>query len=309
MTDPAIETNELTKRFDTTAVVDVLDLRVERGTVLALLGPNGSGKTTTVRMLATLLRPSSGTAKVCGFDLCTHPEHVRARIGLTGQFSAVDPNLSGTENVEFIAHVLGYRRRAARSIVGRILEQFHLGAAADQLVRTYSGGMRRRLDLATAFLTEPDVLFLDEPTTGLDPVAREELWDLVRTTVAGGCSVLLTTQYLQEADTLADDIVVLNHGRKIAHGTPAELKALAGEPVLTLRTRTGQAEMLHAALTATGWPIACHEGASTGVTVPGHHAADVIAAVQQAGVIVESLSLREPDLDDVFRNLMAEEAQ
>jgi len=309
MTDAAIETHALTKRFDTTAVVDGLDLRLERGTVLALLGPNGSGKTTTVRMLATLLQPSGGSARVCGLDLRTEPQSIRTRIGLTGQFSAIDPQLSGIENVEFIAHLVGYRGRAARSTAGRLLEQFRLSAAADRPAGTYSGGMRRRLDLATAFLTDPDVLFLDEPTTGLDPVARDDLWGLVRESVTRGCSVLLTTQYLQEADTLADDVLVLDHGRKVAHGSPEGLKRLAGDPVMKLQARTGQAERLYAALSATGWPITVHEGSTAGVTVPGHRTAEVIVAVQQAGVVLESLSLREPDLDDVFRNLIAKEAR
>lgn len=307
MTDLAIETTALTKRFGTATVVDRLHLRHRHGSVLALLGPNGSGKTTTVRMLATLLRPTAGYARVCGADVRAEPRAVRSRIELTGQFSAADPQLSGIENVEFIARLVGYRGRDARAAAGTLLERFRLSAASDQQAGTYSGGMRRRLALATAFLTDPDVLFLDEPTTGLDPVAREELWDLVRETVTRGCSVLLTTQYLQEAEILADDVLVLNHGRKIASGSPRELTRLAGDPVLTLRTRSDQADKLRVVLSATRLPFTVHDDASVDITAPEHRVAEVIVAVQQAGIAMESLSLREPDLDDVFRSLIAEE--
>lgn len=307
MTHPAIDARALTKEFGTAEVVKSLDLRLDRGTVLGLLGPNGSGKTTTVRMLATLLRPTSGTVRVCGLDLRTHPDRIRAKIGLAGQFSAIDPHLTGVENLEFIARLVGYRRRAVRSAANDLLERFGLTGAAGEPARTYSGGMRRRLDLAATFLTEPEVLFLDEPTTGLDPLAREGMWDLVRSRVEQGCSVLLTTQYLEEADALADDVIVLNHGRKVAEGPPEELKRLSGDPVLMLRARADLADRLHTVLTEQERPVVSHESSTVGITVPGHSIAGVIAAVQDAGVVLESVSMREPDLDDVFRNLVAKE--
>jgi ABC-2 type transport system ATP-binding protein len=219
----------LGKRFGDAWVLRDVDLDVPAGTVLGLLGPNGAGKTTTVKLLTTLLRPSAGRAWVGGVDVAADPQGVRERIGLAGQHATVDELLTGRFNLEMIGRLNHLGRRAARAKATELLERFALADAADRLVRTYSGGMRRRLDLAASLVTAPPVLFLDEPTTGLDPRSRNDLWDLLRELVAEGTTLVLTTQYLEEADQLADDIVVLDHGRVIARGTPAELKATVGD--------------------------------------------------------------------------------
>jgi len=313
MTPAAIEANALTRRFGSTTAVEDLDLSVPAGSVVGLLGPNGSGKTTTVRMLATLIAPTSGTARVLGLDVRTQAERIRHAIGLTGQFTAIDPNLTGRENLLFIARLLGQRRGDARRRALDLLDRFSLTAAADKPARTYSGGMRRRLDLAASLLGEPAVLFLDEPTTGLDPIAREQLWDIIRTRIARGCTVLLTTQYLEEADRLAGNIIIIDHGRKVAEGAPAQLKRLAGDPTLTLRARdTADTQRLHGVLHAiAGAPPAAldaPEGREASASVPAERVAAVIRAVDDAGIALESISLREPDLDDVFRQLTTKEA-
>jgi ABC-2 type transport system ATP-binding protein len=219
----------LGKRFGDTWVLRDVDLDVPAGSVLGLLGPNGAGKTTTVKLLTTLLEPSAGSATVAGVDVADDPQAVRERIGLAGQHATVDELLSGRANLVMIGRLHHLDRRAARARADALLERFSLTDAAERLARTYSGGMRRRLDLAASLVTEPPVLFLDEPTTGLDPRSRNDLWDLLRDLVAGGTTLVLTTQYLEEADQLCDDIVVLDHGRVIARGTPDELKALVGE--------------------------------------------------------------------------------
>jgi ABC-2 type transport system ATP-binding protein len=219
----------LGKRFGDAWVLRDVDLDVPAGTVLGLLGPNGAGKTTTVKLLTTLLTPSEGRATVAGVDLAADPQGVRERIGLAGQNATVDELLTGRHNLEMIGRLNHLGRARSRERAQELLEQFSLEDAAGRLVRTYSGGMRRRLDLAASLVTAPPVLFLDEPTTGLDPRSRNELWDLLRGLVADGTTLVLTTQYLEEADQLADDIVVLDHGRVIARGTPAELKAMVGE--------------------------------------------------------------------------------
>jgi ABC-2 type transport system ATP-binding protein len=219
----------LGKRFGDAWVLRDVDLHVPAGTVLGLLGPNGAGKTTTVKLLTTLLRPSAGRAWVAGVDVAADPQGVRERIGLAGQHATVDELLTGHANLEMIGRLNHLGRRAARARSGELLEHFGLQDAAGRLVRTYSGGMRRRLDLAASLVTAPPVLFLDEPTTGLDPRSRNDLWDLLRDLVAEGTTILLTTQYLEEADQLADDLVVLDHGRVIARGAPAELKARVGD--------------------------------------------------------------------------------
>jgi ABC-2 type transport system ATP-binding protein len=219
----------LGKRFGDAWVLRDVDLHVPAGSVLGLLGPNGAGKTTTVKLLTTLLRPSTGRAWVAGVDVAADPQGVRERIGLAGQHATVDELLTGRFNLEMIARLNHLGRRRARQRAQELLDQFSLGDAADRLVRTYSGGMRRRLDLAASLVTAPPVLFLDEPTTGLDPRSRNDLWDLLRGLVADGTTLVLTTQYLEEADQLADEIVVLDHGRVIARGTPSELKATVGD--------------------------------------------------------------------------------
>src|SRR5690606_38146210 len=231
MTD-AIRAEGLVKRFKEQTALAGVDLVARRGAVLGVLGPNGSGKTTTVRILATLLRPDGGHAEVDGLDVVRNPHEVRRKIGLTGQYAAVDQDLSGTQNLMLIARLLGFSRRGARARAAELLGRFSLTDAADRPAKTYSGGMRRRLDLAASLVGRPSLLYLDEPTTGLDPHSRNELWDVVRGLVDDGVTVLLTTQYLEEADQLADDIVVLDHGRVISRGTPDELKAQAGSQVL-----------------------------------------------------------------------------
>src|SRR4051794_31625286 len=233
--DDAIQVEGLAKSYGTTPALRHVDLAVRHGTVLGLLGPNGSGKTTTVRVLATLLRPDAGRVRVLGRDVVAEPAAVRARIGLTGQFAAVDDALSGTDNLVLVARLLDLSRREARRRAAELVERFGLTDAAGRRVRTYSGGMRRRLDLAVSLVGRPEVLFLDEPTTGLDPRHRNEVWDEVRALAADGTTVLLTTQYLEEAEQLADDLVVLDHGRVIAAGTPAALKADVGGQRLHVR--------------------------------------------------------------------------
>ncbi len=228
----AIIAEGLTKRFGTLTAVDGVDLAIPAGTVFGLLGPNGAGKTTTVHILATLLRPDAGRATVGGYDVTTQAHQVRQLIGLTGQYASVDETLTGAENLILIGRLTGLPRKAAKQRAAALLAQFHLEDAARRAVKTYSGGMRRRLDLAASLVTRPRVLFLDEPTTGLDPRSRNEMWDVVRDLTSDGVTVLLTTQYLEEADQLADQIAVIDHGRVIAAGTPDELKAATGAATL-----------------------------------------------------------------------------
>src|SRR3954454_508653 len=231
----AIEASGLTKRYGTTQALAGVDLAAREGTVLGVLGPNGAGKTTAVRVLATLLQPDGGSASVAGFDVVRQPAEVRARVGLTGQYASVDEDLTGTQNLLLIGQLLGLRTREARARAGELLEWFDLAEAAGRTAKTYSGGMRRRLDLAASLVGRPSVIFLDEPTTGLDPAKRDEMWGVVRRVVAEGATVLLTTQYLEEADALADEISVIDRGRVIAHDTPDGLKRRVGG--LTLRVR------------------------------------------------------------------------
>jgi len=301
-----IQVDGLVKNFGATRALDGVDLVVRRGTVLGLLGPNGSGKTTTVRVLATLLQPDSGRARVLGRDVVAEPEAVRARIGLTGQYAAVDEALSGADNLVLVARLLGMSRHDARSRAAELVARFGLVDAAARRVRTYSGGMRRRLDLAVSLVGRPEVLFLDEPTTGLDPRHRNDVWDEVRALAADGTTVLLTTQYLEEAEQLADDLVVLDHGRVIAAGTPAALKADVGGQRLHVRPLRPADLPAVTALVAglvSGAPAVDAAGELT-VTAPDPgvlvHVADRLDA---AGLPVAELGLRLPSLDDVFLTL------
>src|SRR5687768_15042651 len=232
---PAIETTALVKHFGETKAVDGIDLRVDRGAVYGLLGPNGAGKTTTIRVLATLLRPDGGTARVLGHDVAREPARVREKVSLTGQFASVDEDLTGHENLVLVSRLFGYGWKAARARADELLAAFDLTESAAKQVRTYSGGMRRRLDIAASLVVTPELLFLDEPTTGLDPRSRNQVWDIVRALAAGGTTILLCTQYLDEADHLADGIAVIDHGRVIAEGTPAQLKASVGSGSLHVR--------------------------------------------------------------------------
>ncbi|MDR7304030.1 ATP-binding cassette domain-containing protein [Haloactinomyces albus] len=301
----AIRAEGLVKRFGTTTALDGVDFAVDTGTVLGLLGPNGAGKTTAVRVLSTLLRPDAGHATVGGYDVVRDAHRVRQLIGLTGQYAAVDESLTGGENLLLIGRLLGSSRARAKHRAHELLDRFGLTDAADRAVKTYSGGMRRRLDLAASLVAHPSMLYLDEPTTGLDPRARTELWTLIRSLVAGGVTVLLTTQYLDEADALADDIVVIDHGRVIATGTPDELKAKIGSQTLVVRP----ADETHLPLvTSVVGELADHVPDLDGqrVTAPITDPAVLPAVVRRlddAGVVVTELALRNSSLDEVFLSL------
>lgn len=302
-----IQVEGLAKSFGTTRALDGVDLAVRRGTVLGLLGPNGSGKTTTVRVLATLLRPDAGRACVLGHDVVADPASVRARIGLTGQYAAVDDALSGTDNLVLVGRLLDLSRRAARARAAELLTHFGLAGVGGRRVRTYSGGMRRRLDLAVSLVGRPEVLFLDEPTTGLDPRHRNEVWQEIRALAAGGTTVLLTTQYLEEAEQLADDLVVLDHGRVIAAGTPAALKAEVGGRRLHVRPLHPADLPAVTAVVAGLLPGAAPVVDAAGeLTVAAPDPAVLVAAATRldaAGLPAAELGLRLPSLDDVFLTL------
>jgi oleandomycin transport system ATP-binding protein len=308
----AIEAEGLTKRFGGTQALAGVDLHADSGRVLALLGPNGAGKTTIVRILATLLTPDAGRARVCGYDVVADATVVRQVLALTGQYASVDDELTGTENLIMICRLLGFGRAAARARAREMLERFDLAEAAGRAVKTYSGGMRRRLDLAASLLGEPEVLFLDEPTTGLDPRGRGQMWDTVRGVVAGGATVLLTTQYLEEADELADQIAVIDRGLVVASGTPAELKARTGSQTLAVRA-TDPAHTAQVAAVVAGVVGARPDVAENGlVTVAVSDPAMVPAVVRRlddAGIVAAELSLRLPSLDEVFLTLTGHRAE
>ena len=299
-----IEARGLVKKFGRTVGLDGLDLVVERGQVVALLGPNGAGKTTLVRTVATLLKPDSGSLNVCGFDAVREPHAVRGAIGLAGQFAAVEPALTGRENIEMVARLVGLGHRDARSAAGEILEQFGLGDAADRLVRTYSGGMRRKLDLGASLVGRPRLLLLDEPTTGLDPRSRMELWQHIRRLVAAGTDVLLTTQYLDEADHLAGQVVIIDHGRSVASGTPVELKRRIGSGTLEVRVgEGGDPGAVARSLAAMAGEEPEVDLALRRIRVRLPHGSDGQAAGLRAVIDVadlEEVSVRQPTLDEVF---------
>ncbi|HCT78427.1 MAG TPA: daunorubicin/doxorubicin resistance ABC transporter ATP-binding protein DrrA [Micromonosporaceae bacterium] len=298
----AILAEGLVKRFGETTALAGVSLSARTGTVLGLLGPNGAGKTTIVRILATLIPPDEGKAIVGGYDMLSQAHEVRQLIGLTGQFASVDENLTGTENLLFIGRLLGMPRREAKARAVELLADFHLSDAADRATKTYSGGMRRRLDLAASLVGRPRVLFLDEPTTGLDPRGRLELWDLIRGMVSGGVTVLLTTQYLDEADHLADDIVVIDHGRVIATGTPDELKAKAGSQTLVVRP-TDAVDLASVVTVVAELTHVTPEVDGQVVTAPVTDVAMLPAVVRRLddqGVSVTELALRSASLNEVF---------
>ena len=303
MNDTMIEVTGVGKTFDDVTALDDVSLTVPRGTVLGLLGHNGAGKTTLVNVLTTMLPPTTGSARVAGFDVVGQAHEVRGRIGLTGQFAAVDEGLSGTDNLVLIARLLGASRREAKARADELLDVFDLADAAGRLARTYSGGMRRRLDLAASLVGRPDVIFLDEPTTGLDPVSRIGLWEVVENLVGDGTTVLLTTQYLDEADRLADAITVLADGRIVASGTAAELKAQVGRRAVhvTLAAATDAPAAMTSLELAGLQPV--HDEPHNAVSTPVHASADlavVVRALDDAGVEVAELALSEPSLDDVY---------
>ncbi|GGW81755.1 daunorubicin resistance protein DrrA family ABC transporter ATP-binding protein [Streptomyces lucensis JCM 4490] len=304
----AIEAEGLRKRYGDTEVLKGVDLSVPEGTVLGVLGPNGAGKTTTVRILATLLPPDDGRATVAGHDVVEQPMEVRRRIGLAGQYAAVDERLTGRENLTLIGRLYRLGRAGARKRAGELLERFELTHAADRETKTYSGGMRRRLDLAASLLAEPAVLFLDEPTTGLDLTSRMTLWSMVREQVDAGVTVLLTTQYLEEADHLADRIAVIDKGQVIADGTPDELKRKVGGERLevSLADASGAAEALRMLERVSVGPAVTADDGRT-LTVPvasGIGAiAEAAAVLRDRGVEVTDFAMRRPSLDDVFLSL------
>ncbi len=303
--DHAIWAEGLVKRFGETTALDGVDLGVRAGTVLGLLGPNGAGKTTAVRVLSTLLQPDAGHASVGGYDVVRDAHRVRQLIGLTGQYAAVDEMLTGTENLLLIGRLLGMPRPQAKARAGELLAEFGLTDAADRAVKTYSGGMRRRLDLAASLVGRPPMLYLDEPTTGLDPRARSEAWTLIRSMVASGVTVLLTTQYLDEADELADEIVVIDHGRVIATGTPDELKAKTGSQTLAVRPEDEAHLSLVTAVVGELAQVAPEldgQLVTAPVTDPRLLPA-VVRRLDGAGVVVTELALRNSSLNEVFLSL------
>jgi daunorubicin resistance ABC transporter ATP-binding subunit len=302
MDDPVITIERLRKRFrDGTDALDGLSLTVPRGVVYGLLGPNGAGKTTLIRLLATLLRPDSGTARVAGFDVTRHPAAVRDRIGLAGQFAAVDDHLTGRENVIMIGRLYGLSRRDANTRAGQVLRRIHLGDAADRQVKTYSGGMRRRIDLAASLIGRPQVLFLDEPTTGVDPASRHDIWHLLRGLAADGTTVLLTTQYLDEADQLAHRIAVIDHGRLLTEGTTDELKNRTGGAVVEFEVPAGQQTATRTALSSMAARVAVNRDRIVLPAPDGPHTLRyALHLLDQAGITPTDVALHRPTLDDVF---------
>ncbi len=311
-----IEASGLVKRYKEVTALGGLDLQVEEGTVLGLLGPNGAGKTTAVSILATLLEPDEGTAVVAGANVRTDPKAVRRLIGLSGQYAAVDEHLTGFENLDMIGRLYHLGKMPSRARARELLERFDLTEAGDRPVKTYSGGMRRRLDLAGALVAEPPVLFLDEPSSGLDPRSRVDLWDVIRELVGKGSTLLLTTQYLEEADQLADDIVVIDHGREIAHGTSDQLKTQVGgeriEVTVADLTQVTTAHEILARIAVGEIQIDHH---SRGLTAPISGGASTLTQALRdfdaGGVVIQDVGLRRPTLDDVFLALtghVAEEA-
>lgn len=300
---PAIDAQGLTKSYGPVRALSGVDLRVPAGTIYGILGPNGAGKTTTIRILSTLLHPDAGSARVLGHDVVSDAAAVRGVISLTGQFASVDEDLTGRENLILIGRLLGLGRSGARARAAELLEAFGLEDAAGRLVKMFSGGMRRRLDIAASVMVTPQVLFLDEPTTGLDPRSRNQVWQIVRALVREGTTVLLSTQYLDEADQLSSGIAVIDHGRVIAEGSPSKLKASVGSGTLQVNVadldRRGEAEAL---LTRTLGPAG--PGSDTHALIVAcpdpEQAASAVAALDAAGIALTSFSLGQPTLDEVF---------
>jgi len=302
----AIVVDGIVKRFGDLTALDGIDLQVPPGPVLGLLGPNGAGKTTAVRILTTLLRPDAGYASVLGLDVARQPNAVRASIGLAGQYAAVDENLTGRENLRMVGQLTRQSTSTTSTRSVELLERFDLVDAADRPVRTYSGGMRRRLDLAAALIHRPPVLFLDEPTTGLDPKSRSDLWVLIGELVSDGTTLLLTTQYLEEADRLADHIVVIDEGRIIAEGSAAQLKETLGTTLVEVSFPTVRRARIAARQLAAVGPTELVDGATTvsiGVTDSGRALLDVVRLLESVDMAPKSMAVRQPTLDDVFLQL------
>ena len=299
----AIEAAGLVKAFGDTCAVDGVNLAVRRGSVYGVLGPNGAGKTTTIRMLATLIRPDGGTARVLGHDVVKEADAVRELVSLTGQLASVDEDLTGRENLVLLGRLLGLKRPAAKARADELLDAFGIADAAGRLVKTYSGGMRRRLDIAASIVVTPQLMFLDEPTTGLDPRSRNQVWAIIRALVDGGTTILLCTQYLEEADQLADGIAVIDHGKVIAEGTPAQLKASVGSGMLRVRLldpeqRPTAQRVLEQGLGAVS--LEADPAALSASSADGNQAARALSQLASSGVAIADFSVGQPSLDEVF---------
>ena len=303
-TTPAVQAEGLVKTFGDLRAVDGIDLTVRQGEIFGVLGPNGAGKTTMLQMLATLLPVDGGRAEVFGVDVAREPHRIRQLVGVTGQYASVDENLTATENLRLFGRLLGLSRGGARSTAAELLAAFGLQEAADKPISAFSGGMRRRLDLAASLIARPPLIFLDEPTTGLDPRTRGQMWDTIRALVAGGSTVLLTTQYLDEADQLADRIAVIDRGRKVAQGTPDELKTSVGASTLQLTLAPDSDAALAAQVVRRELgeePVRTPESVRLNMPLPdADRAADVLIALRQAGVAIDAVSVAKPTLDEVF---------
>jgi len=311
-TQLAIEASGLVKAFGATRAVDGLDLAVRTGSVYGVLGPNGAGKTTTIRMLATLLKPDGGSAQVLGHDIVREADAVRGLVSLTGQMASVDEDLTGRENLILLGRLLGLRRAGAKARAGELLEAFDLDEAAGRLVKHYSGGMRRRLDIAASLVVTPELLFLDEPTTGLDPRSRNQVWDIVRSLAAAGTTILLCTQYLDEADQLADGIAVIDHGRVIAEGTPAQLKASVGGGALHVRLLDPEQREEAERVLASELGTVHLERDPAALSAPcgdADRAAEAVAELARSGVKIAGFTLGQPSLDEVFLALTGHTAE
>jgi ABC-2 type transport system ATP-binding protein len=309
----AIEAEGLVRHFGETRAVDGLDLTVPTGAVYGVLGPNGAGKTTAIRMLATLLQPTAGTARVFGHDIVAEASAVRSRVSMTGQFASVDEDLTGAENLVLLSRLWGHSRREARQRAADLLAAFGLTEAADRQVKKYSGGMRRRIDIAASIVVTPDLIFLDEPTTGLDPRSRNQVWEIIRAMVAGGTTVLLTTQYLDEADQLAARIAVVDHGKVIAEGTSSQLKASVGSGSLHVRlvepAQRREAEQVLSRLLGVPVLLEADPAALSARVSDSEQVAYALAELATAGVAVATFALGQPSLDEVFLALTGRPAE
>ena len=310
----AIEASDLVKSFGSTRAVDGVNLAVRTGAVYGMLGPNGAGKTTTIRMLATLLRPDTGTARVLGHDIVSEADAVRGLVSLTGQLASVDEDLTGRENLVLIGRLLGYSRAQANARAVELLEAFGLDQAAGRQVKNYSGGMRRRLDIAASIVVTPELMFLDEPTTGLDPRSRNQVWDIVRALAGQGTTVLLCTQYLDEADQLADGIAVIDRGKVIAEGTPSQLKASVGRGTLHVRLldpeHRPRAEQVLARALGAGVHLEADPAALSAACPPEpQRAAEAVAELSRSGIAIADFALGQPSLDEVFLALTGHTAE
>ena len=300
----AIEASGLEKAFGTKRAVCGVDLAVRRGSVYGILGPNGAGKTTTIRILATLVRPDAGEARVLGHDVVHDAHAVRGAISLTGQLASVDEELTGEENLVLLGRLLGFRHRRAKARAAQLLEAFELVEAAGRLVKAYSGGMRRRLDIAASIIVTPELMFLDEPSTGLDPRSRNQVWDIVRALAAGGTTILLSTQYLEEADQLADGIAVIDHGRVIAEGTPGQLKASVGSGALRVRLLDAEQRADAAGILSRTLAADVHlepdPAALSAPSADADRATEAVGELSRSGIGIATFSLGQPTLDEVF---------